>query len=58
MVCCARRYGELQIDELAPGRSRITVSLHSVREAQGDEVQRGLEQTVAALTRTAAADDR
>ena len=27
-------------------------------EAEGDEVQRGLEETVAVLTRTAAADDR
>jgi len=51
-------HGELQIEELAPDRSRITVSLHSVREAQGDEVQRGLEETVAALTRTATADDQ
>ncbi|HUQ54987.1 SRPBCC family protein [Lentzea sp.] len=51
-------HGELQIEEVAPGRSRITVSLHSVREASGDEVQRGLEQTVAVLTQTAAADDR
>ncbi|WP_434443922.1 SRPBCC family protein [Lentzea sp. E54] len=51
-------HGELQVEEVAAGRSRITVSLHSVREAQGDEVQRGLEQTVAALTRTAAADSR
>jgi hypothetical protein len=49
-------HGELQVDELEPGRSRITVSLHSVREANDDEVQSGLEQTVAALTQTVAAD--
>ena len=48
--------GELQIDELSPDRSRITVSLHSVRDAEGDEVQAGLERTVAELARTAAAD--
>ncbi|SDF74422.1 Polyketide cyclase / dehydrase and lipid transport [Lentzea fradiae] len=51
-------HGELQVEEVTPGRSRITVSLHSVREASGDEVQRGLEETVAVLTQTAAADDR
>ncbi|HEY7596768.1 MAG TPA: SRPBCC family protein [Actinophytocola sp.] len=49
-------HGELQVDDLEPGRSRITVSLHSVREAGGDEVQRGLEEAVAALTQAAAAD--
>jgi hypothetical protein len=49
-------HGELEIDEVAPGRSRITVSLHSVREAGGGEVQQGLEQTVAALAQAAAAD--
>ena len=51
-------HGELQVEEVAPGRSRITVSLHSVRDAQGTEVQEGLEQTVAALTQAAAADDQ
>ncbi|OLF08593.1 SRPBCC family protein [Actinophytocola xanthii] len=49
-------HGELKVDEVAPGRSRITVSLHSVREAEGGEVQKGLEQTVAALTQAATAD--
>jgi hypothetical protein len=49
-------HGELKVDEVAPGRSRITVSLHSVREAEGGEVQQGLEQTVAALAQAAAAD--
>jgi len=49
-------YGELQVDELEAGRSRITVALHSVREAEGGEVQEGLEQTVAALAQAAAAD--
>ncbi|HEV7651543.1 MAG TPA: hypothetical protein VGP26_25615 [Actinophytocola sp.] len=50
-------HGELQVDDIAPGRSRITVSLHSVREADGDEVQRGLVHTVAALAQAATADD-
>lgn len=48
--------GELQVDELEPGRSRITVTLHSVRKADGGEVQEELEQTVAALAQAAAAD--
>ncbi len=51
-------HGELQVEEVAPGRSRITVSLHSVREAEGTEVQEGLEHTVAALTQAVAADDQ
>lgn len=38
--------GELQVEEVEPGRSRVTVSLHSVRVAEDDEVQRGLEQAV------------
>ena len=49
-------HGELDIDELADGRSSITVALHSVRDADGGEVQQGLEQTVATLIRSAAAD--
>lgn len=49
-------HGELQVREVEPGRSRLTVSLHSVRQADGDEVQEGLEQTVAALAQAAAAD--
>ncbi|TDV57870.1 SRPBCC family protein [Actinophytocola oryzae] len=49
-------HGKLRVDELAAGRSRITVALHSVREAHGGEVQEGLEQTVAALAQAAAAD--
>lgn len=51
-------HGELQVEEVAPGRSRITISLHSVRVAEGDEVQEGLEQTVAALAQAATADDQ
>jgi uncharacterized protein YndB with AHSA1/START domain len=50
-------HGELRIEEVAPGRSRISVSLHSVREADGDEVQKGLEHTVAALAQAATATD-
>lgn len=49
-------HGELQVDDIAPERSRITVSLHSVREADGGEVQEGLVHTVAALARAATAD--
>jgi len=49
-------HGELQVDELDPGRSRITVELHSVREADGDEVREELARTVAALAQAAAAD--
>jgi len=49
-------HGELQVDEVEPGRSRITVALHSVREADGDEVQTELARTVAALAQAAAAD--
>jgi hypothetical protein len=49
-------HGELEVNEVQPGRSRITVALHSVREADGDEVQRELEQTVAALAQAATAD--
>lgn len=51
-------HGELRIEEVAPGRSRIMVSLHSVRAAEGVEVQEGLERTVAALTQVATADDQ
>lgn len=51
-------HGELQVDELAPGRSRITVSLHSVREAEGGEVQDGLERTMTALAQAAVEDER
>jgi hypothetical protein len=50
-------HGELEIEDVAPGRSRLTVTLHSVREASGDEVQEGLKQTVAALTQAATADN-
>lgn len=49
-------HGELQVDDLAPGRSRVTVTLHSVREAEGQEVQRGLEEAVDALISAAAED--
>lgn len=49
-------HGELRIDEQSPTSSEITVTLHSVREADGDEVQQGLERTVAAMTHAATAD--
>ncbi|MEA5361031.1 SRPBCC family protein [Amycolatopsis sp., V23-08] len=49
-------HGKLRIDESGPAASEITVTLSSVREAGDDEVQRGLEQTVAAITHAASAD--
>ena len=48
--------GELQVEEVAPDRSRITIALHSVRVAESGEVQADLERTVAALPRAATAD--
>jgi hypothetical protein len=51
-------HGELTVEEVAPGRSRITVSLHSVRAAEGTEVQDGLEHTVATLTQSVAAEEQ
>ncbi|MEA5364176.1 SRPBCC family protein [Amycolatopsis sp., V23-08] len=48
--------GELRIDEAGPAAAQITVTLNSVREADADEVQQGLEQTVAAITHAASAD--
>ncbi|KZB82966.1 SRPBCC family protein [Amycolatopsis regifaucium] len=48
--------GELAIEDAGPASSRLTVTLHSVRDAEDEEVQRGLEETVAALAHTAAAD--
>ncbi|GAB3144665.1 SRPBCC family protein [Amycolatopsis sp. NPDC004378] len=49
-------HGELRIADKGPATSEITVALHSVREADGDEVQQGLERTVAAMTHAATAD--
>ena len=49
-------HGELRIREDGPASSEITVTLHSVREADRDEVQQGLERTVAAMTHAATAD--
>jgi hypothetical protein len=49
-------HGELQVDELEPGRSRITLALHSVRDADDAEVRHEVERTVAALAQAAAAD--
>lgn len=48
--------GELAIEDAGPASSRLTVTLHSVRDADDEEVQRGLEETVAALAHTAVAD--
>ncbi|WP_280632823.1 SRPBCC family protein [Amycolatopsis alba] len=45
--------GELSIEEAGPATSSLTVTLHSVRDADDGEVQRGLEGTVAALAHTA-----
>jgi hypothetical protein len=49
-------HGELRVTEAGPASSEITVTLHSVREAGADEVQQGLERTVAAMTHAVAAD--
>jgi hypothetical protein len=49
-------HGELRVRETGPATSEITVTLHSVREAGAEEVQQGLEQTVAAMTHAVAAD--
>jgi uncharacterized membrane protein len=49
-------HGELRIRDEGPASSEITVTLHSVREAGGGEVQQGLERTLAALTHAASAD--
>jgi uncharacterized membrane protein len=49
-------HGELRVEDAGPASARITVTLHSVREADGGEVQTGLEQTVAAMTHAATAD--
>ncbi|MFK0247168.1 SRPBCC family protein [Amycolatopsis azurea] len=48
--------GELSIEDSGPDTCRLTVTLHSVRDADDEEVQRGLEETVAALAHTATAD--
>lgn len=50
-------HGELRVDELEPGRCRITISLHSVRDTGEEDVRQELERTVAALTQAATADD-
>ncbi|WET76462.1 SRPBCC family protein [Amycolatopsis sp. QT-25] len=48
--------GELSVEDDSPNACRLTVTLHSVRDADDEEVQRGLEETVAALAHTATAD--
>jgi hypothetical protein len=48
-------HGELRITERDPGTCEIAVVLHTDR-ADGEEVQRVLERTVAALAHTASAD--
>ncbi|MEV4601840.1 SRPBCC family protein [Amycolatopsis sp. NPDC049253] len=49
-------HGTLSIDEAGPAASRVEVTLSSVREGHSGEIQRGLEETVAALAHTAVAD--
>lgn len=49
-------HGELEVEEVKPGRSRITVALHSVRDVDSNVMQEELEQTVAALAQAATAD--
>jgi hypothetical protein len=48
-------HGELEITEDDPVTSRVSIVLHT-DHAEGDEVQKGLEETVAALAHTAVAD--
>lgn len=48
-------HGELRITERDPGTCEIAVVLHTDR-ADGEQVQRVLERTVAALAHTASAD--
>ncbi|GAB3728048.1 SRPBCC family protein [Amycolatopsis oliviviridis] len=48
--------GELSIDDAGPAACRLTVTLHSVRDADDEEVQRGLEETVAALAHKATSE--
>ncbi|WP_215543948.1 SRPBCC family protein [Amycolatopsis sp. CA-230715] len=48
-------HGELEVAESSPGSCEITVVLHTER-AEGGEIQRALEETVAALTHTAVAE--
>ncbi|EMD23419.1 SRPBCC family protein [Amycolatopsis azurea] len=49
-------HGRLSVEDTGPNESRLTVILSSVREADGEEVQRGLEKAVAALAHTAVAE--
>ncbi|MFC3450814.1 SRPBCC family protein [Amycolatopsis speibonae] len=48
--------GELSIEDAGPAACRLSVTLHSVRDAADEDVQRGLEETVAALAHTATAE--
>ncbi|HEY8371400.1 MAG TPA: SRPBCC family protein [Pseudonocardiaceae bacterium] len=48
-------HGELTIVEQGPNRCEVSVTLHTER-AGGDEVQRGLEQTLASLAQRAVRD--
>jgi hypothetical protein len=49
-------HGELRVEAAGPASAEITVKLSSVRDADDGEVQKGLEQTVAAITHAATAD--
>ncbi|MEV7552228.1 SRPBCC family protein [Amycolatopsis sp. NPDC089917] len=49
-------HGRLSVEDAGANAARLTVTLSSVREAGEEEVQRGLEETVAALAHTAVAD--
>jgi hypothetical protein len=48
-------HGELEITESDKVTSELTIVLHT-EHAEGEEVQKGLEETVAALAHTAVAD--
>ncbi len=48
--------GTLSIESTGPNETRLTITLSSVRQAAKEDVQRGLEETVAALAHTAVAE--
>ncbi len=49
-------HGRLSIEDTGPNETRLTITLSSVRQSANDDVQRGLEETVAALAHTAVAE--
>ncbi len=49
-------HGTLSIENTGPNETGLTITLSSVRQAANEDVQRGLEETVAALAHTAVAE--